>query len=159
MRIVSLAERPDLTATLAQWHFAEWADLYPGWTLEACQTELRSHTDADRLPTTLVAVDATGEPLGSVSLVLDDLPGWEHFSPWLASLFVRPDQRGRGVGGSLLRAAVAEARRLGVATLYLFTPFHEGYYAARGWAEVARASAGGRPVAIMTWQNCGYFKS
>jgi hypothetical protein len=49
---------------------------------------------------------------------------------WLASLYVRADRRRRGVGGMLLKAAVAEARRLGVKALYLFTADQEGYYGA-----------------------------
>src|SRR5439155_10150697 len=109
-----------------------------------------SHDDPDRVPTTLVAVSEDDGLLGSVSLVLDDLPGFERLSPWLASLYVRPDRRGAGLGGRLLEAAVAEARRLGVHRLYLFTPEHEGYYASRGWSVVERASAGGQPVPIMS---------
>src|SRR5262249_21746541 len=107
MLIVPLALRPELARTLGEWHFAEWADLYPDWTLKACQDELASHAVLDRLPTTLVAVGDDGAPLGSVSLLLDDLPGYEHFSPWLASLYVRPDCRGGGLGGKLLAAALA----------------------------------------------------
>jgi N-acetylglutamate synthase-like GNAT family acetyltransferase len=86
---------------------------------------------------------------GSVSLLADDLPECPQLSPWLASLFVRADRRRLGLGGRLLEAAVAEARRLGVARLYLFTPHHEEYYAARGWSLVERASASGQPVAVM----------
>lgn len=150
MIIVTLAARPDLVAILGEWHFAEWAELYHGWTLEQCQAELKSHNDPERIPTTLVALDEGGEPAGSVSLLLDDLPGYQRFSPWLGSLFVRPERRSAGVGGMLVAAAVAEARRLGVERLYLFTPAHAGYYAARGWSEVEQASANGEPVTLMT---------
>ncbi len=150
MLIVPLAQRPDLAAILADWHFAEWADLYPGWTIEACRAELESHQDPDRVPTTLVALEGTQDLLGSVSLLLEDLPGCESFSPWLASLYVRPDRRGRGLGSLLLTAALAEARRLGIGQLFLFTTAHVGYYLARGWVVVSLASAAGRPVTIMT---------
>ena len=40
-------------------------------------------------------------------------------------------RRSQGLGGRLVEAAVSEARRLGIAQLYLFTPHHEAYYAAR----------------------------
>jgi GNAT superfamily N-acetyltransferase len=148
--VASLTERFDLADTLARWHHTEWAGFYPGWTIESCRAELMAHTDPNCLPTTLVAFNDAGELLGSVSLLLDDLPGYECFSPWLASLFVRADHRCRGVGRLLLEAAVGEARRLGVPELYLFTADHEGYYAARGWAVAERGSAGGQPVTIMT---------
>ncbi len=155
MDIIPLAERPGLAATLAGWQFAEWAGLYPGWTLAACQGELASHSEADGIPTTLVGVDEAGTPVGSVSLLLADLPGYEHLSPWLGSLYVRPERRGGGVGGHLLDAAVMEARRLGVERLYLFTPAHAGYYAARGWSEMGPASAGGKPVTLMARLTSG----
>ena len=153
--IASLSQRFDLADTLARWHHAEWARFYPGWTIGACRAELMAHTDPNSLPTTLVALDDTGKVLGSVSLLLDDLPGYECLSPWLASLFVRPECRRRGLGGRLLKAAVAEARRLGVTVLYLFTADHEGYYAARGWSVAGRTSTGGQPVSIMTRRTEG----
>jgi predicted N-acetyltransferase YhbS len=150
MTIVPLSQRPELAAILAEWHFAEWAGLYAGWTLKTCLDELASHAAPDRLPTTLVALDAAGAPAGSVSLLLDDLPGHEHLSPWLGSLFVRPELRGAGLGGRLVAAAVAEARRLDVERLYLFTPAHVAYYAARGWETVEQAEANGQPVTVMS---------
>ena len=101
------------------------------------------------MPTTLVAVSEHGGLLGSVSLVHDDLPGYEHLTPWLASLYVKPEARGRGVGSRLVSAALAEAHRLGIRRLYLFTPEHEDYYSRRGWSYLERASAAGHPVTIM----------
>jgi GNAT superfamily N-acetyltransferase len=149
VRVQSVADQPQHAATLARWHFEEWRDLYADWSFEKALAELQGHRDPDRVPTTLIAVGDDGELLGSVSLVLEDLPGCT-LSPWLASLYVRPDRRGAGVGGQLVEAAIREARRLGVPRLYLFTPHHEGYYASRGWVVVERASAGGQPVAIMS---------
>jgi GNAT superfamily N-acetyltransferase len=148
VRILPLAHRPDLAPTLARWHHDEWHSLYDGWSYEAALAELCGHTEADRVPTTLVALSAEGELCGSVSLVVDDLPACPWYSPWLASLYVRPECRGRGLGGRLVDAAVAEARRLGVSRLYLFTPHHEGYYAARGWSVVERTTVGAPPVAV-----------
>ena len=124
-------------------------ELYNGWTLAAALAELEGQTDPDRLPTTLVALSAAGELFGSVSLLAADLPERPGLSQWLASLFVRAERRGQGLGGRLVEAAVLEARRLGVSQLYLFTAHHEGYYAARGWSVVERATAAGQPVAVM----------
>lgn len=149
MKIVSLAHRLELADILATWHFGQWAELYAGWSLDTCRDELLAQTDADQVPTTLVAIDANGQPAGSVSLLSRDLPGRDDLSPWLGNLYVRSDLRGRGIGGRLLAAAVAEARRLGIAKLYLFTPDREAYYAARGWRLAGQDAAGGRPVTIM----------
>jgi GNAT superfamily N-acetyltransferase len=149
VQIVPLAYRLDLAPTLARWHYDEWRDLYGNWSSEVALAELQGQTDPDRVPTTLVALSDEGELLGSVSLLADDLPECPQLSPWLASLFVRPDRRGQGLGGRLVEAAVSEARRLGASRLYLFTPHHEAYYAARGWSLVERATAAGQPVVVM----------
>jgi GNAT superfamily N-acetyltransferase len=151
VQIEPLATHPEWVGLLARWHFAEWQRLFPGWTLAVVEDELSQNTDPNRIPTTLVAVEG-GEPVGSVSLIEKDLAGWEHLTPWLASLYVRPDRRGQGIGRMLVARAVDEARRLGFATLYLFTPGQQDFYAALGWGVLSPAVAGGEPVIVMT---CG----
>jgi len=149
IRIESLASRPEWVRVLAHWHFAEWHGLYPGWTAEAAEEELGQHTDPERIPTTLVAVEGI-EPVGSVSVVERDLPGWDHLSPWLASLFVRPEFRHRGIGKLLVSQAVAKARHIGCEALYLFTPGQQEFYAALDWQVIAQAVAAAEPVSIMS---------
>ena len=51
----------------------------------------------------------------------------------LASLFVLPRARGRGIGAALVRACVVLAASERVPRLWLFTPEHAGFYAALGW--------------------------
>jgi GNAT superfamily N-acetyltransferase len=150
VQIVSLASRLDLAPTLARWHHDEWGHLYDDWPFDAALAEMEAQIDPDRVPTTLVALSDEGEVLGSVSLLAEDLPACPHLSPWLGSLFVRPDARGQGLGGRLVEAAVQEARRLGLPQFYLFTSDHEAYYAARGWSICERATAAGHPVTVMT---------
>jgi len=104
------------------------------------------------LPTTLVAI-AAGELLGSISLVVDDHAELTRYSPWLASLFVAPAARGRGIGTALLERMLAEARALGIARLYLFTEHQEDWYAALGWILVEHARlADGHVVSILSRQ-------
>jgi predicted N-acetyltransferase YhbS len=145
----TLACHPEWVGVLARWHFAEWQRFYPSWTIEAAQEELTGHGDPNRIPLTLVAVEAS-EPVGSVSLVERDLSGWDHLKPWLASLYVRADRRGQGIGKLLVDRAVAEARRLGFAEVYLFTPGQQAFYAALGWRIVAQTAAAGEPVSVMS---------
>jgi GNAT superfamily N-acetyltransferase len=44
-------------------------------------------------------------------------------TPWLASLFVHPAMRRRGIASVLIGAAEDLARKNGVSTLYLHTPW------------------------------------
>jgi N-acetylglutamate synthase-like GNAT family acetyltransferase len=134
---------------LAVWHHAEWGGLYDHWTLAVCRAELEDQATRRGLPTCLAA-SRDGDLLGSVSLVLEDAPELaDQGSPWLASLYVRPDARGGGLGALLVRAAVAHAAAQGVDELFLFTPAHRDFYARLGWQPMLRTTLKGTPVDLM----------
>lgn len=120
-----------------------------GWVIETAQEELARHSDPNRIPLTLVAVEAS-EPVGSASVVEKDIAGWDHLKPWLASLYVRSDRRGQGIGKLLVGRAAAAACRLGLVELYLFMPGQQAFYAALNWRIVAQTVAVGEPVSIMS---------
>jgi len=63
----------------------------------------------------------------------------------LRSLVVAPDWRGRGLGAALVEAVEARARGLGVRSLTLLTGTAAPFFAARGYAEIARSRA---PAAV-----------
>jgi N-acetylglutamate synthase-like GNAT family acetyltransferase len=87
--------------------------------------------------------------LGSASLVAADLPSREDLSPWLASVYVDPPFRNRGIGGALVKRVVQEAEALGYPTIYLFTPDRAAFYANLGWQTVEQADWNGLPVTVM----------
>ena len=150
MEIRFLADVPGHVDTLARWHHGEWGALYADWSLADAAAELRDHATRRTRPTTLVALD--GDALvGSVSLVDEDAPEFaDRGDAWLASLYVVPGARGRGIGAALARALVAHAAGQGVGQLWLFTPEHAGFYAKLGWAETGKAVLGGAAVTLMT---------
>lgn len=146
-----LADAPGHAATLAAWHHAHWGHFYDPleWSLQAATDELRDHATRRGRPTTLVALDGK-EPVGSVSLVDEDAPEFNAVGDaWLASLYVRPPWRGRGVGAALVRACVALAAREQVPRLWLFTPEHAAFYAALGWRDQGSARLRGHAVHLM----------
>ncbi len=150
MRIDAIGRYPQYIPDLAAWHHAEWGPLYDDWTLEAATTELVDHATRTSLPTTLLLMDGD-TLLGSVSLLIEDAPALQdRGSPWLGSLYMRPEARGRGGGRVLVDAAVAHAAREGVALLRLFTLWHEDFYAALGWQVAERTALHGTPVVIMS---------
>ncbi|MBD9478641.1 GNAT family N-acetyltransferase [Pseudoxanthomonas sp. PXM02] len=150
MRIEPIGQHPACIEPLARLHHAEWAPLYDDWTLEAATAELHDHAARTSLPTTLVLVD-DDRVLGSVSLLIEDAPALQdRGSPWLGSLFVLPEARGRGSGRLLVDAVVAHAAREGVVLLRLFTLWHEDFYASLGWQVEERTSLHGTPVVIMS---------
>jgi GNAT superfamily N-acetyltransferase len=91
---------------------------------------------SQRRPRTLVAV-SSGVLLGSVNLLAGERAIRPGLTPWLGQLFVMEAARGRGVGGALVDAAAAYARRLGHGRLFLFTTGTlPSYYRRRGWVDV-----------------------
>jgi GNAT superfamily N-acetyltransferase len=144
-----LSARPRFVARLAALHHAQWSRLLPGWTPEDAGRELAEHTGGDRIPTTRVAL-VDGELAGSVSLLANDDERIRRWTPWLASLLVLPEFRGRGLGAALVREAVSTAARLGVGRLYLYTDDAAAFYERLGWSHVERCDFGGTPVDVMS---------
>ncbi len=143
-----LAHRPQFITTLAEWHHAEWHHLLPEWSVAEAAGELATHTGARVAPTTIVGL--VDENLaGSASLLLEDMPGTEAWSPWLGSVFVAPALRKRGVGAALVNRVVSDATALGYPRLHLLTTEAEGWYLAKGWKPLQRQLYAGLPAVIM----------
>lgn len=148
VRFAWLSEVPQHAPRLAQWHVAEWSALIPGFNVPDLLAEFATHDGGLKIPTTLVALDAD-ELLGSVSLLDNDHDDIRDYSPWLASLYVRPDQRGRGLGIDLVRRCEDMAQRLGIERLFLYTSGQEPFYRTLGWQDVATVSLRGVSATVM----------
>lgn len=151
-----MSQRSALGVQLARWHIEEFGHLYPHevWNEQIAVDEFAAMSTVGRLPTTWVAFDGDDRSvdavLGSVSLIAtDDLPGYEHVGPWLASLFVHPRARGRGLGERLVAHLMDAARAGGHDEVYLFTAGQREYYEQRGWRVVGAASAQGHHADVM----------
>jgi GNAT superfamily N-acetyltransferase len=148
LRIVPLVERPELVDQVAAWGFAEWGHLNPGQTLLSRTVEIREGMNVDRVPIVLVALDDAGAMLGTASLLFDDLEG-DPRNPWLASVFVPVECRGKGVASALVTAIEAAARRLGYSTLYLYTTSASRLYAGLGWRALEQRDYRGEHIQVM----------
>src|SRR5262249_2366167 len=101
MDISPLANFPDAIPELARWFYEEWHS-FDGRSTEMIVAQLTENLNRDCIPITFVA-RRNSELLGSVSLDLSDFPAFDHLSPWLASLYVKPKARKAGIGGALVR--------------------------------------------------------
>ncbi|MEU0789244.1 GNAT family N-acetyltransferase [Amycolatopsis sp. NPDC005961] len=84
--------------------------------------KLRDVASRAELAEVLVAVDATGEVLGTVTVVRPGSPYAEISRPGeleFRMLAVAPSARGRGVGEALTRAVLGRARALGIPKVVL----------------------------------------
>lgn len=149
MKIEYLADQPQFLRTLAEWQHAEWGYLRPGDTVEARMARLGGSGKRDGIPLT-VAAHENGKVLGSASLIAHDMATRMELTPWLAGVFVAPEHRRRGIGAALVRRIMAEANRLNVAVLYLYTVHSETFYASLGWSLQEHTTYREQEIAIMT---------
>lgn len=139
-----LADRPDAVAQCARWEHREWGRL--GGKSVADAVALYAPARRDGVPLTVVACDGDGDGgavVGMVSLWACDCPLRPDLAPWVASLYVPPAARGRGIGTALFSRIQAEARRLGFTRLHLMTQHSEAVYAAAGWRTFDRIDGPG----------------
>lgn len=148
LRIRSLADLPAAVPLVAAWQDSEWGDLEPGDSVEAREERLRAQIPSDGIPLTLLAL-VNGVAAGSASLVPEELPEHADLAPWLSSVYVLPEYRGRGVGTALTRAVERKATDLGWPRLYLCTWTAQDFYRRLGWTPLRSFERDGVPVDIM----------
>jgi GNAT superfamily N-acetyltransferase len=127
MTLHYLHDVPEHTETIARWIFETFTHefegvMFPEW-LEIFASPAR---------VTFVAAENT-RALGTASLDFEDLPPRPDLTPWLASVYVLPEFRARGLGAMLIGAVTKEAKTKGFKQLYLHTSDRADFYAKRGW--------------------------
>lgn len=116
--ISNLARHPELTDTIAQWHWREWGHTDPEDSLRAWTESRRSRSGRAGVPPNYVALRSV-LPVGRSSLVGRDMDTRTGLEPWLAGVLVLPEHRGHGVGPALVQRASLQAARVAVPTLNL----------------------------------------
>ena len=146
-----LADYPEFLPTLAEWQHGEWGYIRPGDTAEARLARLQASIGRDCIPLTVIAL-VNGQLLGSASLIRHDMDTRLELTPWLAGVFVAPEYRRQGIGAQLVCRVMAEAGKLNVPVLYLYTVHSEAFYSGLGWSLLEHAAYREQKVAIMTYQ-------
>ncbi|HEX6591023.1 MAG TPA: GNAT family N-acetyltransferase, partial [Moraxellaceae bacterium] len=147
MRITTLRDHPEWIARLAALHLPQWQAAHPGWTAVEWEQEFQRHLGL--FPCTVLALDNSGELLGSASLVADDMNGATALTPWLANVLVLPAARGSGIGGKLITAIETTATVQGFRHLHLFTEDQQAFYQRRGWQLLQHRDFEGKDVSVM----------
>ena len=154
-KILNLRDKPELLETLARWHQAEWSQLNPGETLEQRIIRMQPFLNDKLIPSTYIAFDDV--LYGSAAIVANDMDNRPELSPWLASVFVYPEYRNRGIGSALVRHVMQQAHKNNIEKLYLYTPDREAFYHKLGWRHIETVHYHGYEVSIMeadltTWK-------
>lgn len=146
--ITLLDGRDPLTEDLARRHAAAWGHLYTNWDTSKALAEFRPQKTNGSLPATLVLREDE-QVAGSVSLLFGDCEARTDLDPWLGSLYILPEFRGRGYAGRLIEAATHFAAEAGVEVLYVFTESAASLLRRHDFSSVERTLLHGRPIDIL----------
>jgi N-acetylglutamate synthase-like GNAT family acetyltransferase len=147
-RFEHLADRLDAIPELAQAHHAAWASLSPSLSVADSERRFAERAHRGQVPTALIAT-VDNAVVGVACLVECDLDSHAHLTPWLASVLVLPEYRGKGIGSALSERLAAEAAFLGFPSLFLFTFDKQSMYTRLGWTTIDRGEHARRPVCVM----------
>lgn len=132
----------------AAWRYEAFLKSY-GYSLADSAAQLaKLATRPDGCETAVIA-SVDGNPAGICLLVLQEFEALHDVSPWLASLYVAPEYRKRGVARKLVAAIEDQARRHGVARLHLYTGDAEAFYLKCGWTLAEQGIVDGESYAFM----------
>ena len=149
VKIEFLGKHPEFLPELAKLHFDEWCHFSPGKTLEDRICKLQELAASGALPFMVVAIKGD-QLVGSAALVYEDMKTRKDLSPWLASIFVKPKFRRKGIATALIRYIENSAAELGIRKLYLFTEHARDLYARLGWNDMEECEYQGVRVVIMS---------
>jgi predicted N-acetyltransferase YhbS len=154
IQIVDLRERPADIPTLAGWLKQAFSPNRAHVTPAVIAARLRSAPEPGAaLPRTWVAV-AGETPVGCARFVAADHADRPDLTPWLASVYVEPAWRRRGIASVLVRTVQAASRAAGYPALYLYTPDQARLYARLGFVAIGQVihPDDGRRSDLMVWQ-------
>jgi GNAT superfamily N-acetyltransferase len=143
--VTTVARRPELVRPVAEMLWHEFGQPR-GRTLADAAAYVQARIAAAE---PCFALLADGVPVGTASLVAHDLDERPDLTPWLASVCVTPEARGRGYAPLLVKTVEIAARGNGVRTLWLYTWGAADLYAGLGWLRVDTAKDGPYDVVIM----------
>lgn len=123
--------------------------LFEGSSAENLADGLRSRMSTDGLPMHVIAIRGD-KVVGFGALKLREMKICEDREHWLGSLYVPPEQRGRGIASGLIEEIVRRGRERGVTFLSLQTErLDGGLYSKIGWTSVEKVHYKGLEVLVM----------
>ncbi|MES2206298.1 MAG: GNAT family N-acetyltransferase [Pseudomonadota bacterium] len=148
MQIINIKKDPSHIKQVAEWQYKEWAYLCPGAGMEKFVERIESSLSEDLIPSTFLAIEGH-QLMGAAEIVAHDMDTHLNLGPWLASVYVAPEYRCKGVGRSLVKHVMQKAKEHNVETLYLFTPNNEAFYQNLGWNTLFKDEYYGQVVTLM----------
>jgi GNAT superfamily N-acetyltransferase len=143
LEIVTLSARSHLAWAVAGWLLDEFRH-----ARSPSHDEQVAKLLVQKAPEETFVLFDEGVPVGTASLVMNDLPSRPDLTPWLASVLVLPEFRGRGYSARLVRQVEAKAAA-SATVLWLYTWTAEPLYARLGWERVGLERDADRNIEVV----------
>ncbi len=157
--IVSLAQLPQYAGQVGQWHYDEWGHLYGADMKPVFFSDMKRCAEAgEQFPQTWLAV-VDDKPVGSISILEEDLEDYKHLTPWLMNVLVLPDYRGLGIATKLVNHLKQWAATQGIATLYLYTEDQQNLYTRLGFVAFDESAISDHPITLMRFDLEDHYRS
>jgi GNAT superfamily N-acetyltransferase len=155
IKIELLKNHPDYAPILAFWAYQEWYQ-QRSIPFDLVIKSYKGRARSEKIPITWIAVE-DGIPVGMASLKENDIWSRKNLNPWLASLFVLPEYRKRGIGFMLINQVIEKSKLLQHPLLYLFTDHNnnrlERYYSKSGWLFLEKAKGNDENIINIFYYN------
>jgi GNAT superfamily N-acetyltransferase len=134
-------------ALIADWYLTEW-NVPVQTTIEKTKKLLADNYEFQVLMTLDNKPIATGGLYNHVGL-LDKEPRLKIYKNWLALVYTKPDDRGKGLGALICNHIQDHSKDLGLKEIYLFTHTAENLYKRLDWQQLERLVLGGKDIVVM----------
>lgn len=131
MEIKPLSQCREFQPQVVEWLWKEWGN---SKNYKRYEMIINHSLDPKNLPITFVAIEE-GRAVATIGLWRCDLMSRQDLFPWLASLYVVPDYRSRGIGKQLQKFIIDYCRVKNYPKVYLYTDLIN-YYEATGWERI-----------------------
>ena len=132
MEILNLYDHQHFVPQISEWIYWEFVyGLRKGISLNDVRSSFHRR-QADKMPLTYVGTSG-GVPIGTVSLVDNDLKERGDLTPWLAGLYIQEEYRALSYAQVLIEKTIKSAAAFGYGKLYLRTETAANYYKKLGW--------------------------
>ncbi len=135
LRIVKIADHPELKNEAAEWYNSKWQV-----PLEAYIESIEASFGAT-VPSWYLCLDGK-RIVGGMGVIENDFHDRKDLHPNVCAVYTESEYRGRGIAGALLNHVCRDMAAHGIGTLYLLTD-HTGFYERYGWRFLCMAQGDG----------------
>lgn len=132
---------------IADWYLTEW-NIPIQTTIEKTKNLSADNYEFQVLMTVDNKPVATGGLYNHVGL-LDKEPRLKMYKNWLALVYTKPDNRGKGLGTLICSHIQDLSKDLGLKEIYLFTHTAENLYKRLDWQQLERLALGSKDIVVM----------